>query len=70
MELKRIILIALRCVDPEVENRPNIGDDLKISRYKLTYHIIIRIRIRIRNRNRNRNKENIGNIGKSEQSAI
>lgn len=26
MELKRIILIALRCVDPEVENRPTIGD--------------------------------------------
>ncbi|KAK9060873.1 hypothetical protein SSX86_018053 [Deinandra increscens subsp. villosa] len=25
-ELKRIILIALRCVDPEVENRPTIGD--------------------------------------------
>ncbi|GKB92921.1 probable serine/threonine-protein kinase, partial [Tanacetum coccineum] len=25
-ELKRIILIALRCVDPDVENRPRIGD--------------------------------------------
>ncbi|KAL9994079.1 putative protein kinase RLK-Pelle-RLCK-V family [Helianthus debilis subsp. tardiflorus] len=25
-ELKRILLIALRCVDPEVENRPTIGD--------------------------------------------
>ncbi|PWA82363.1 Protein kinase, catalytic domain-containing protein [Artemisia annua] len=25
-ELKRIILIALRCVDPDVENRPTIGD--------------------------------------------
>ncbi|KAI3793007.1 hypothetical protein L1987_35619 [Smallanthus sonchifolius] len=25
-ELKRITLIALRCVDPEVENRPTIGD--------------------------------------------
>ncbi|KAL7213800.1 hypothetical protein ACSBR2_016352 [Camellia fascicularis] len=25
-ELKRIILIALRCVDPDVENRPRMGD--------------------------------------------
>lgn len=25
-ELKRIILIALRCVDPDVENRPKMGD--------------------------------------------
>lgn len=25
-ELKRILLIALRCVDPEVDNRPKIGE--------------------------------------------
>lgn len=25
-ELKRIVLIALRCVDPDVENRPKMGD--------------------------------------------
>ncbi|KAL7003479.1 hypothetical protein U1Q18_004634 [Sarracenia purpurea var. burkii] len=25
-ELKRIVLIALRCVDPDVENRPRMGD--------------------------------------------
>lgn len=25
-ELKRIVLIALRCVDPEIEQRPKIGD--------------------------------------------
>ncbi|XP_010513187.1 PREDICTED: putative receptor-like protein kinase At2g30940 [Camelina sativa] len=25
-ELKRIVLIALRCVDPEIEERPNMGD--------------------------------------------
>lgn len=25
-ELKRILLIALRCVDPDVENRPGMGD--------------------------------------------
>lgn len=25
-ELKRIVLIALRCVDPEIEERPKMGD--------------------------------------------
>lgn len=25
-ELKRIVLIALRCVDPEIEQRPKMGD--------------------------------------------
>ena len=25
-ELKRTVLVALRCVDPDVENRPRMGD--------------------------------------------
>ncbi|KAF5942178.1 hypothetical protein HYC85_019820 [Camellia sinensis] len=33
-ELKRIILIALRCVDPDVENRPRMGDVIHIYCYR------------------------------------
>lgn len=25
-ELKRIVLVALRCVDPDIKDRPNMGD--------------------------------------------
>lgn len=45
-ELKRIILIALRCVDPDVENRPKMGDiihmlqpgDLLLNDVRKTYN--------------------------------
>lgn len=29
-ELKRIILIALRCVDPDIKHRPKMGDVLRM----------------------------------------